>query len=342
MGLLVVRGTLRVSQFWPKGGADADTATVEVVLEGKSPFTYVDEKTGRHPTRALYGAEVLGRQGRQRVVKHDKRLDTDKINVRLQGIDAPELHYQPTVKGSAGKNGKFRQGLSETCAHALWDYLSQLGPDRIPCEVLSRVRKPSDVCDVYGRVVGNLIIGSDGSRIDLNHWLIREGLGLPGLYNSMTKNEIRQVLADHRLAKQNRRGVFSAPYVSTKLVTFKPTLRYRKGPATFAPFSDKGKINFPKFFRRQADHHVWRAIGDPDTPARLLAYIAGKPADVAIGVRRFLDHAGATTGREFKDQFPQLATFVRKSVYPTGSELVFWEADAKLLKAGTKKEVTSW
>jgi hypothetical protein len=87
---------------------------------------------------------------------------------------------------------------------------------------------------------------------------------------------------------------------------------------------------------------VWRAVKDPKTPARLLDYIAGKSADVAIGVEGFLDHTGATTGRQFRNQFPQLATFIRKSVYPTGSELVFWEADAKLLKAGTKTEITSW
>ena len=342
MGLLVIRGELRVSQFWPKGGSDADTAVVEVLLAAKKPFTFVDNQGGRHPTRVFYNAHVIGRQGPMPVVKFDKKLNADKVNVRLQGIDAPELHFQPTVKGSAGKNGKFRQNLGETCAHALYGYLSKLGLDRIPCEVLSRVQKPSDVCDVYGRVVGNLIIGDIATKIDINHWLIREGWGLPGLYNSMTKNEIRQLLVDHAYAAERKRGLFKGKYVRRSLVAFNKKQVYTKGTDSFKPYTDKGHVNFPKFFRRQADHFVRRAVGTPSTPASFLDYVKSKRDDIALDINAFLKHQGAATDAALKKRFEQLASFIKAGQYPTGKEVVFWEAESKLLNTTSGKPITKW
>jgi endonuclease YncB( thermonuclease family) len=341
MGLLVVKGWLRVDQFWPRGGSDADTATLEVLIDNQKAFVFVGDDGQRTTTRVFFNAEVIGRQGPQAVVKFDKKLDSHKINVRLQGLDAPELHFQPTVKGSKGKNGKFRQDLGETCAHALWRYLSSLGQKRIPCEVVSRVRRPGDVCDVYGRVVGNVVLGEDGTRVDVNHWIVREGWALPGIYNSMTKNEIRQLLVDHQDAVAQKRGLFKSRYVSRSLDDFEKDQKYRTGPEMFRPYSDHGKINFPKFFRRQADHHVRRLVDASVTPKSFLSYVGSKKDDIAIETGKFLAHKESPSA-DVKKQFKQLATFVSAGGYPTGKELVFWEAEAKLVKSGTKKAITAW
>jgi hypothetical protein len=59
-------------------------------------------------------------------------------------------------------------------------------------------------------------------------------------------------------------------------------------------------------------------------------------------VETFLRHLGSTSTRDLKKQFRQLATFVKNARYPTGPELVFWEADAKLVKTGTKNPITAW
>ena len=342
MGLLVVRGTLRVKQFWPDGGSDADTAVVELVLKSKKPFTFVSDTGVRKTTRAFDGAEVIGKYGPRPVIRHDKRLDADVVSVRLQGIDAPELHYQPQVKGSAGHNGKFRQPLGETCSDALHDYLAKLGEDEIPCEVLSRVRKPNDVCDVYARVVGNLVLQIDGARVDINHWLVSEGWATPGLYNSMTKNEIRQLIADHQAAADNGRGIFSGNYLQRKLAPFDPQRKYQAGKPTFKAFSDKGKFNFAKFFRRQAEHHVKRAIALPGVPADFLAFVKSKPDDIAIDVKSFLNHKGPSNETALKKKFKQLGQFVKSGNYPTGPDVVFWEAQSTLVRAGTKKRITNW
>ena len=339
MGVLVISGVVRVKQFWPEGRSDADTAAIE--LQGKTPFVFVNDAGKHRPTRAFENAEVVGQFGGNAVITQAKNSTVRKVKVRLQGLDAPELHYQPKVKGSGGVNHPFRQSMGETCANALHEFLSALGQAEIKCEVHSMVSKPSDVCDVFGRVVGNIVLLIGGSRIDINHWLVREGWGLPGFYNSMSNPEIRAILADHEVAKRNGRGLFSKNIVTTGLAPFDPQRRERKGPASFKPFSDKGRVNFPKFFRRQAEHHVRAAIGQ-NVPADLRGFIASKATDLALPRDPFLKLKGPRIGKKPRPEFKQLATFLGGNRYPAGPELVFWENDSKLVRAGTNTAIKAW
>ena len=162
MGRLIVSGTLRVSQFWPAGRSDADTANV--ALAAQDPFVFVDDGGQRRPTHAFDGAETVGKHGRKPVIKQTKGSNVRSVVIRFQGIDAPELHYQPQVSGSAGKgvNHPFRQFTGETSANALHGIVSAFGQQVIPCEVQTVVAHPSDVCDVFGRVVGNLVLVMEG------------------------------------------------------------------------------------------------------------------------------------------------------------------------------------
>lgn len=338
MGLLVVSGVLRVKQFWPGGGrSDADTATVE--LAAKDPFVFVADSGTRKVTHAFDGTEVVGAE-RKPPIKQSKGSAVRKITIRMQGIDAPELHYQPKVKGAAGLIHPFRQSLGETSADALHDFTAAFGVEALPCEVLTAVQKPSDVCDVYGRFVGNIVLIRGGSRIDVNQWLLREGWALPGLYNSMSHAEIGAVVADHHAARQAKRGLFSKKIVTEALAAFDPQRRERKGPAAFKLFSDKGPVNFPKFFRRQAERYV-RGVAGQSVPANLRAFIATKPDDVALESAKFLKLKGALTGKKPRPEFKQLATFLGGG-YPFGPELVYWEKDSRLVKAGTDIEVAAW
>src|SRR5206468_4111529 len=159
-----------------------------------------------------------------------------------------------------------------------------------------------DVCDVFARVVGDLVLHIGGARIDINHRLLREGWVLPGLYNSMSKAEIQAVLADYQAAKQGRRGLFSKNIVTTALAAFDPKRVERKGPASFKPFSDTAAVNFPKFFRRQAERFVRGAIGENVGPD-LRAFIATKPTDLALQTDRFLKLKGSTIGNKPRPEF---------------------------------------
>lgn len=337
MGLLTISGTIRVKQFWPEARADADTATVD--LARTKAFIFEDNAGRRRETHAFDNAEVVGMFGPKPAIKGSE--NARKVSVRLQGIDAPELHYQPQVKGSKGHNHPFRQSLGETCADALHDFTESFGQAVIPCEVVTIVSKPSDVFDIFARAVGNLVLLAGGARIDVNQWLIREGWALPGLYNSMTEPEMRAIVADFEAAREGGRGLFSKRIVTATLARFDPRQLERHGPASFRPFSDKGPVNFPKFFRRQAEHHVRKESG-LEVPTKFLDFVKSKEDDVALEREKFLKLKGPTTGKKPRPEFKQLGAFIRGNRYPIGPELVFWEGDSKVVKAGTKTEIKKW
>ena len=342
MGTLIVSGVLQADQFWPKGRSDADTASVGLTIQGKNSFVFVDDAGKHHNTKAFENAEVIGQHGRSPVIKTSKK-GTRKITIRLQGIDAPELHYQPQVTGTKGKGilHPFRQFIGETSANALHAFVATLGESQIPCEAVTVVSHPDEVCDTYGRVVANIVLTRGGTRIDLNHWLLQEGWVLPAFYNSMLNVEILAVLADYKAAKQHSRGLFSKNLVTEALARFDQHQVEQKGPPSFKPFSDEGPVNFPKFFRRQAEHFVRRAI-DTSVPENLVNFIATKPTDLALETDVFLKLKGRRIGSKPRPEFKQLATFLVGNKFPIGPEIVFWEKDASLVKAGTNTGIGKW
>src|SRR5229473_413427 len=89
-GLLEVSGTIDLVQFWPGGESDADT--VKVLLSGANAFKFrAQPGAPSKVTHAFDGATVKGKVSKPTVDKQGR------ITIRLQGIDAPELHYRPTA-----------------------------------------------------------------------------------------------------------------------------------------------------------------------------------------------------------------------------------------------------
>jgi endonuclease YncB( thermonuclease family) len=86
-GLLEVHGTLDIAQCWPAGESDADTSHVVVDANG---FKF-RPKAGEpfKVTHVFDDAQVRG-SGTTPAVKKGA------VTVRWQGIDAPELHYEPS------------------------------------------------------------------------------------------------------------------------------------------------------------------------------------------------------------------------------------------------------
>jgi hypothetical protein len=80
-----VDGTIDLAQFWPTGSSDGDTTRVAVERM----------RFGGKRTTVFDGALVRGR-GRPMAVVND-----GAITVRWQGIDAPELHFDPVVARGA-------------------------------------------------------------------------------------------------------------------------------------------------------------------------------------------------------------------------------------------------
>ncbi|HMK23492.1 MAG TPA: hypothetical protein VK466_14245 [Terriglobales bacterium] len=110
-GLLTVVGSLDVSQFWPAstGTASSDGDTVHLKVDPNSSFVFAGGPgTSPKVTKAYVGAYALD-QGKK---KKNVITSKNEIKIRLQGIDAPELHFPVIGKWDLSKKGKgdeFRQ-----------------------------------------------------------------------------------------------------------------------------------------------------------------------------------------------------------------------------------------
>src|SRR5262249_50886660 len=152
-GILTVSGTIDFGQFWPDGMSDADTTKILVRVSGAS-FSF--QKAPGAPTKTtnvFAGAFMKGsdsvdpKTGKKRKPKFVINSKS-QITVRLQGIDAPELHFKPPH----GRTN-LRQHFGETATIALAAFLKTFGPGPLACRVFTRVNNPNDVFDKYGRFI---------------------------------------------------------------------------------------------------------------------------------------------------------------------------------------------
>ena len=88
-GLLEVQGTIDVTQFWPAGHSDADTAKILVTIATDSVRFRENDTRPFRVTHFLDGATVgVPSNGKRKPAINAK----GQLTIRLQGIDAPELH----------------------------------------------------------------------------------------------------------------------------------------------------------------------------------------------------------------------------------------------------------
>lgn len=245
----MIEGTLDLSQFWPIGESDADTTKIVLtILPGAVQYQPAGDVP--RPTTKFDGACVRSVGQLKPVIKNGR------ITVRLQGLDAPELHYQPqsmkrkTYKGKpfgslkgSGLVKKYRQHQAETATVRLGRYLSTFGTSPLPCRFQTEVNDhegPADAVDKYGRFVGNVLV----NEIDINLKILRQGLAIVALYNSMHPAEMDACLEAWAIGKTATDGV--AQYQTRMIGEFDPQLLYQK-PAT-ASYRKRPKSLFTPSF----------------------------------------------------------------------------------------------
>lgn len=328
-GLLEVDGTLNLNQFWPVGGSDADTTKL-IVRVVDNPFRFRP-----HPgapmkvTHAMDGARVRSANGLMDVVKNGA------LTVRLQGIDAPELHYTPSAEVRKADqtptqrelylkwNLKFRQKMAETATVALCEFLQTAGGTTgvIPCKVVSAVDSPGEVFDVYGRFVGNLIV--DGDK-DVNLWLAEQGWAFPAYYNSMSNEEIEGITARATDAFNAWRGVWPFLVNSISNSTFDWKLVYR-GSADIDEAADQGNVILPKLFRRHSAYMLNRRA--QMVTGSFEKYLRSKRSSDAVHLTEDFLNQGATAAPvRFLDEFLTSGSF---TVWP--EDIVFREKPSTLI-----------
>ena len=338
-GQLEIHGTIDVAQFWPTGTSDADTAKILLTVDSHA-FRYRRTPTDRfQPTQAFNGAKVHAPgQGTKPVISKDT------VTVRLQGVDAAELHYRPqsVLKPSQRTeqqttrfkelNQDYRQPLGETAAQALRSLLQPHGP-QLPCRMITAVEKPSEVVDVYGRCVGDIEVSLNGESINLNQWLVQQGWAFPTFYSSMSEPEIRQLIQMSHAARVNKVGVWKNWRPTRRIDHLNLALIYRKQATGPIPSEEKGPVIMPKLFRRaitwKVNQMAKMVTGD------LAKYLSAHPDDCYL-TTEFLTDPHTARHRKLHEFYRPDGTF---RVRP--DELVFQEKPSELI-GPNGKPVTTW
>ena len=293
-GILRIRGTIDLRQFWPIGASDADTMHVAV---DENSFAFARNASSRFtPTRTLADAVVHGRISTPIV------RSKGTIVVRLQGVDAPELHHQVTLPRDPTRGhpfvGPFRQPGGVSAVRELARRLHALGGPRLDCVVLTRVDKPSDAFDTYGRCVGDVIVRASSHTIDVNDWLLAHGWALPTFYTSMRPDEIRHAIALTRVARRERRGVWA--HYTRAATGFDRDRTYASLDRGRPDAADTGPVVLPKLFRRQATWSVSRDAGA--FHGGFTAFLSGHYGDTFVPTQRFLDGEGNGSVHQFASE----------------------------------------
>ncbi len=263
VGLLKVRGSIYLDQFWPKGESDADTAKI-LVQVNKDAFQFQEDPQSEFKITHSFDKAMMKVNGRN-VSVIDGR---NRIPVRLQGIDAPELHYGPknlskkalkalnnTQKGEFRKLDKrYRQYFAESSAFALYKLLKKSGTGNVPCVVKTFVDKPNDVFDKYARFIGDIEVEIGGKKVNINQWLVENGLAFPAFYASMNDEEIKTLLQASKLGRKNNPKFWR--HLTKTVRRFKFKLLFRGKGAPVEPEKDVGYMALPKIYRRHCNWAV--------------------------------------------------------------------------------------
>ncbi len=319
MGLLTVYGLIELDQFWPIGQSDADTTKVKA-----RRFVYQNRRT-----KIFHGAAVHA-MGRSRLVIDRK----GHLTVRYQGIDAPELHFQPrSPRRRSARDCDFRQYAGESATMALRAYLQEIAGKAgdLACEVRTRVEHPDDVFDAYGRFVGDVWVGG----VHLNRWLVREGWAFPSFYASMMQEEIRTLLEAGEHAARKKTNIWSS--FSDELA-FDPSLLYRRptndGPVAIETARDRRPITMPKIFRRLATCYVMH--GEVGRSA-LTSYFARRASqDWCYSTREFLEQGAAASTPHRLADLVRGHRFVKRP-----ADIVFKEQPSRIVGADGRA-IRSW
>jgi endonuclease YncB( thermonuclease family) len=329
-GILEVYGTIPFEQFYYQGGeSDADTVKMKV----KSMRFSADGNSGwRNVIDTFKDAKIRGKQ----VVKNNT------ITIRLQGIDAPELHYESEPRTKQDENPEIKQRW-------IYDWFRQYRGAKAVCElerflkpysesgiisamVYTRVDHPNDVFDMYGRFVGDIVLQKDNKNV--NHWLAEEGWAFPTYYNSMTKQEILDIDSRSKTAMGSSKGVWNG--YSNKVVPFDFTLKTPKGKKAKridVGLDDTGNMNLPKIFRRQVDYEIRKNAGEKI--GSFVDYLISRK-DKCYRTSEFLK--GKNTQTLYLDQFVREDGII--DFKP--SQIVFVENNTQVLRDSNDNKIKDW
>ncbi len=269
--LVVIAGTLNTKRFWPEGTSDADTIKLDIT-NGGFYYGVPHSNSKLRKTKVFDDAYCL--------VDDEKRpLVSDKgiVDIRLQGVDAPELHYPVEFEDSDALTLHYRQYFGKT---ATVDLLSALGgPNKkIDVEIWSYIDRPSDLFDAYGRAIGyafTLNEHGDSFDLNINEWLINNGLAFPTFYSTMQFEELEYFAHLSNQASRYKRGIWR--HLTNEVRKSQLKLKFRYSDRKFDRDKDRGPVMFPKVFRRASRWLRGMEIGEIDSKMTLQKFLKSQP-----------------------------------------------------------------
>ena len=255
-GMLVVDGSLDVSQFWPAGRSDVDTTTVMVKVGANAIKFRKDSSSSFRPThvfdkRQWSSAEPESRRSRTGRSQFACKVSTrpnSTTSAEKKGLSAAKLNAYHLLVHS------YRQLLGATATKALHDFLATSGKATLACEVFTQVDHPDEVFDTYGRLVGDIEVTLKGKTVNLNQWLVQQGWAFPTFYSSMTDDEINTIIALAKTARSKKAPVWK--YLAMTIGPFNFKLLEPKKGDTSVLATDKGPVILPKLYRRYTSWSV--------------------------------------------------------------------------------------
>ncbi len=321
-GLLELKGTIDILQFWPENMSDGDTVTVTVDPDG---FQFSPNPANHEPFRVthVFDEAVSQGSGTKKVVHNGK------VTVRFEHSDSAELHYSAPIQGSK----IFRQFTGETAATRLHDQIASVNARPVPCKVRTAVDHPSDVFDTYARMIGQIFIYPEGRELNLNFWMIQNGWAFPAFYNCADPDEINQAIHLAHEARKARRGVWAS--LSYNLLNPDFSLLFRPH-AVPMPEDDIGPLVIPKLFRRQV---LWHVQKEAHKFSDTFAHFLEKQKDGWVRTGDFLADPNmkpTPKTRNLSELVDEHGTFTA-----VPADIVFSEKPSTL-RDGKGKKITSW
>lgn len=162
MAKVEILGVVDVEQFHPLGDSDADTVVVQVK----------EIRVDGELTKQFEGAFVLD-HGEPRAL-----IRNGCVRVRLEGLDAPELHYPTTEPDPVARpNATFRQARGAACTKALAEALG--GSGLIRARAVTEQLKAKRPGDRVTSLEGFLSQGTAGNETENLATFISDDSGKP-------------------------------------------------------------------------------------------------------------------------------------------------------------------
>ena len=347
MGTLRIKGTIELNQFWPLGSSDADTTKMKLIVEEDS-FQFKATGENEFKKTAVFHNAISKGLTVKPVINTSKRDGVQSIIIRLQGVDAPELHYKaaplkksPEITDAKRKkfndlNKERRQHFAESATVALAAHLKYYTTtDSVEAIFESEIDHPFEVVDTYGRFIGNIYVGN-AIENDLNTWLVENGWCTPAFYTSMSKEEIAIFLSAWLKGKKIKGRTSKSIIKDAGRFDWDLVYREPGSVENFAIPEDKGKSIMPKIFRRQVAWMVAKKAGVITPKISFKAQLKKSP-DQLVLLNEFITN-GITASQVYA-----LHDFITDEgrILKKPEEFVFQEKPGTLV-GPTNKKITEW